>query len=332
MNALNYYQGKNVLITGGGGFIGSNLASKLVELGAEVTIMDSKLPGHGFNEFNLAHLKDRVILDFADIRDSEAAKRNVQGKDIIFNLAAQVGEKNSISNPSLDRQINIEGHCKVLDIVSRFNPSARLIFTGSRLEYGKTTEKMPISEDHPLNPMTPYAINKALGEQLYLRANREEGLQTIAVRIANPYGPRASINNPGYCIVNWFVGRALRGENLPVYGEGSQKRDYIFIDDLVEAMTRLAVCPRAVGNVYNIGSGEGVAFKTMASSIVDIVGGESKVTHIPWPDEAKDRETGDFIANITRLREVTNWTPRFSLTDGLKKTAEFYRNNLIHYK
>jgi len=337
------YCNKKILVTGGGGFIGSNLANRLVNLGAEVTLMDSKLINHGFNEFNLKNIKDKVKLDYSDIRDEQAVIKNISGKDIIFNLAAHVGEKNSLENPELDREINIGGHKIVLDLILKNNPQARIIFTGSRLQYGKIEDyttcdggvcggsNLPISEEQPMHPITPYAMNKMFGEQMYLKYNQKFGLKTIAVRIANPYGPRASITNPGYCIVNWFIGRALSGKDLPVYGEGTQIRDYIFIDDVVNALVTLGVSENSIGQVYNIGSGKGITFVEMAQLIEKLAQNSSKVKFIPWPEDAKDRETGNFIANINKISRETGWTPSCNLEEGLTKTFEFYKKNQKYY-
>jgi len=332
METTNKYLNKKVLITGGGGFIGSNLATKLVGLGAKVRIMDSQLKGHGFNRFNLAHLQDKIELDFADIRNVESVERNITGQEIIFNLAAQVGEKNSLIDPALDKAINIGGHCNVLETVLRYNPSARIIFTGSRLQYGKIECNLPVSEDEPLNPITPYAKNKAEGERIYLAMHKEKGLQTTAVRITNPYGPGASISNPGYCITNWFIGKAIEGSNLPIYGKGDQLRDYLYIDDLVDALLLVGIDKQAVGQIFNIGSGIGTPFNYMAEKIVELTEGtKSKIKFVDWPEDAKDRETGDFVANITRIRQCLGWSPKYSLEEGLRKTIDFYKLNKQHY-
>ncbi len=332
MDTVNKYLNKKVLITGGGGFIGSNLATKLVELGANVKIMDSQLKGHGFNNFNLAHLRGRIEIDFADIRDREAVERNIAGQEIIFNLAAQVGEKNSLDNPGLDKEINVGGHCNVLDAVFKINPSARIVFTGSRLQYGKINGLMPVAEDRPLNPLTPYAKNKTLGEQIYMNMHKQRSMQTTAVRIANPYGPRASITNPGYCITNWFVGRALAGSDLSIYGDGNQLRDYLYIDDLVDALLLVGIEKKAVGQVFNVGSGIGTPFSEMAQKIVELTKEtNSRVKFVEWPVDAKDRETGDFVADISKIRDFLNWSPRYSLGEGLKKTIDFYKLNGQEY-
>ncbi len=328
----NAYEGRNVLITGGGGFIGSNLAIKLVDLGAKVSIMDSKLVPYGYNDFNLSSIRDKIELDYSDIRDMKAVERNVAGKDVIFNLAAQVGEKISEENPELDRDINIYGHGNVLDACKRKNRDVKILFPGSRMQYGKTNGDSPISEDHPMNPMTPYAKNKVLGEKMHLDLFENYGINASAVRIANPFGPMASISNPGYCIVNWFIGKAIRGEGLPIYGDGTQLRDYVSIDDVVDAMLVVGADDNSNGQAYNVGSGDGTMFKDMAQKIVDASGNnKAKLKFIEWPSDAKSRETGHFTADISKIKRELDWQPTHTLEDSLIKTVNFYKENMGHY-
>lgn len=331
MELNNSYSGKKVLITGGGGFIGSNLAIRLIELGAEISIMDARLKPYGYNPFNLSSIKDKIKIDFSDIRDKTAVERNIANKEIIFNLAAQVGEKLSEQNPELDRDINVNGHRNFLETCVAINPAAKVLFSGSRLQYGKTEEVSLVSEDHPMNPLSHYAKNKMIGEQMYQDFFNKEGLKTVSFRIANPFGPRAIISNPGYCIVNWFVGRALNGQNLPIYGDGTQQRDYIFIDDLVEAMTIAAIKEESSGKIYNVGSGRGCLFKDMAQKVSTLAETTSKLEFLEWPAEAKNRETGNFVADISKIKRELEWAPNYSLEAGLKKTMEFYKENISYY-
>lgn len=326
------YKWKNVLITGGGGFIGSNLAIKLVDLDAKVSIVDSKLVPYGYNDFNLSSIYDKIEFDCSDIRDSEAVEKNILGKDIIFNLAAQVGEKISEENPELDKDINIFGHYNVLDACRKKNRNVKILFPGSRMQYGKTIGNSPVSENHPMNPLTHYAKNKVLGERMYLDFFENHGMNTTAVRIANPFGPMASISNPGYCIVNWFIAKAIRGEELPIYGDGMQLRDYIFIDDVVDAMVVAGADDNSNGQVYNVGSGKGIMFKDMAQKIVDASGNDkAKLKFIEWPADAKNRETGHFTADISKIKRELDWQPTHILEDSLMKTMDFYKKNMKYY-
>ncbi len=332
MDLNSEYKNKKVLITGGGGFIGSNLAIKLVNLGAEVSIMDSKLKPYGYNSFNLEPIQNKIQIDYSDIRDKSAVERNIVGKDIVFSLAAQVGEKISEENPYLDWEINILGHSNILQACELNNKGARILFSGSRLQYGRTNGVDIISESHPMNPLTNYARNKVIGEKMYKEFSNK-GLETVMFRITNPFGPRALISNPGYCVVNWFIYRALNKKELPIYGNGLQSRDYIFIDDLTEAMAIAGVHKEAPGNIYNVGSGERSSFREMAQKIVELSGNnETKLNFIEWPQDAKNRETGGFVADISKIKKDLGWRPVYTLKDGLKKTIEFYRENIDHYK
>ena len=327
------YYGKKVLVTGGAGFIGSNLAIRLVELGANVYIADCKLKGYGANDFNLKSIGDRIKFFDVDIRDADRITRLISSIDVIFNLAAQVGESSGEKDPYLDLDINILGHHNVLEACRKINPRARLVFPGSRLQYGRINDDTEIvSEEQPMNPLSTYARDKVFGEKMYLDYHRKHGLKTTVLRIANPFGPRASIRNPGYCIVNWFVGKALRGEALPVYGDGAQLRDYIYIDDLVDAFLVAGAHKDAIGKVYNVGSGKGTKFKDMAELITDLSGNSSTlINFVEWPEQARQRETGNFVADISRIRNELGWAPRVELPEAVKKTIEFYKENMAHY-
>jgi nucleoside-diphosphate-sugar epimerase len=330
MDLSSEYKGKRVLITGGGGFIGSNLAIKLVNLGAEVSIMDAKLKPYGFNLFNLHPILDKIKIDYSDIRDKVSVERNIAGKDVIFSLAAQVGEKISEENPSLDEEINIFGHKNILEACEKKNKNARILFSGSRLQYGKTGAEV-ISEQHSMHPMTPYAKNKVRGEKMYSKFFEKNNLETVMFRITNPFGPRASILNPGYCIVNWFVGRALNHKDLPIYGDGMQSRDYIFIDDLTEAMATAGVHENAPGKIYNVGSGTKSLFKEMAQKVAEFSGNGTQLIFLEWPEDAKNRETGNFVADVSKIKNELGWKSKYSLDEGLKKTIEYYKENMEHY-
>jgi UDP-glucose 4-epimerase len=330
MDLGDQYKDKNVLITGGGGFIGSNLAIRLVELGANVSIM-TRLRHGGYNPFNLYPITDRIRIDFSDIRNKVAVERNVADQEIIFNLAAQVGERLSEINPQIDMDINIGGHKNILDACARLNPGVKILFSGSRLQYGKTDGQECVSETHPMVPISNYAKNKMIGEKMHQDFFEKGLLKTISFRIANPFGPRASISNPGYCIVNWFIGRALNNQPITIYGDGSQLRDYLFIDDLTEAMLIAGIKNESIGKTYNVGSGNGSVFRDMAQQIVNITGTKIKLEFMDWPTDAKNRETGGFVFDIGKIKHELGWAPRVSLEDGLRRTIEYYRKNITHY-
>ncbi len=325
------YAGKNVLITGGLGFIGSNLAEKLVKLGANVFILDANLPRYGANTFNIESIKDKIILDYGDIRDPVVVKRNVAGKDIIFNLAGQVDHNYSMEDPHLDIDINCKGHVNILEECRKNNPKCRIIFPGSRFQYGKIADHdLPVNENHQLRPLSIYAVNKTAGELYYKAYHDHHGLNTVVFRIGNPYGPKAQIKHSGYCIVNWFIRKALQEEDITIFGEGNQLRDYIFIDDLVEAFLIAGVHPKANGKIYNVSSGTGTQFIEMAEKIIELVG-KGKVVKVPWPKNYQNVETGNFYADISKIHYDLDWTPKIKFEEGIKKTIEFYKQNLDKY-
>ncbi len=326
------YRGRNVLITGGLGFIGSNLAHKMVKLDANVTLMDSRIEGLGANDFNLVGIEERVTLDESDIRDPAAVNRLVANAQVIFDLAAQVDYKRSNREPVFDASINFQGHMNVIE-ACRTNPGCRIVFPGSRTQYGRVTEAdLPVKEDHPLeilNPPSAYTLNKTAIEMLLHLVHKVHGLDSVVLRLTNPFGPRAQIKNSSYCVLNWFIGQALQGKPLTVFGEGEQLRDYAYIDDVVDAFAVAGVHPNPKSRVYNIGSGEHISFKAMTAQIAELTGAEVK--HIPYPKSQKGFETGDFYADVSRAKEELGWEPAIGFKEGLKRTVDYYREHLAKY-
>jgi nucleoside-diphosphate-sugar epimerase len=328
------YRGKRVLITGGLGFIGSSIAHRIVELEAEVTIMDSKLEGLGANYFNIRDIKDRVTLSEADITDEAAVIEQARGKDVIFDMAAQVDYKRSNREPEFDARINFQGHQNILEACRTGNPNCRIVFPGSRTQYGKVTEAdLPVKEDHPLEtnlPPSVYTSHKTAMEMRLRLLNRDHQVDAIVLRLTNPFGPRAQIHNNSYCVANWMIGQALQGNPLKIFGDGKQLRDYVYIDDVVEAFAVAGTHPDPQSRVYNVGSGKGISFKDMAHAIADIVGGV-QVEYIKYPKDHKVFETGHFYADVSRAKAELGWEPKASLEEGLRKTVDYYKENLGKY-
>ena len=320
---------KKVLITGGLGMIGSTIAHKLVEIGADVTLIDAFIEPYGANYFNIKGIENKVTVNISDIRDKESIKELVFGKDIIFNLAGQVSHNDSLENPFLDADINYIGQLNVLEAVRKYASNATVLFAGSRLQFGEI-EKIPVSEDHPLKPKTPYALNKGASENLYLFYHRVHSISTVVFRIANPYGPRAQMRHPKYCIINWFLRLAIDNQTIKIFGDGNQVRDYIYIDDLAEAFILAAVNERAAGEVFNIGSGVGTRFKDMANLILKNVK-KGEVEHVPWPEKYINVETGDYISDIRKAERMLGWVPKTSLKEGVKRMFRYYQKNGKYY-
>jgi UDP-glucose 4-epimerase len=326
---LEQYKNKRVLITGGMGMIGSSIAHRLVALGAEVRIVDARLEPYGANDFNIKDVKEKVNLYRADIRDKEKMAPLIEWSEIIFNLAGQVSHNDSIKNPFLDTEINYIGHLNVLEIARKLNPRVKILYSGTRMQYGRV-EKIPVAEDHPQRPLSPYALNKSAAENLYLFYHRIYNIPVVIFRITNPYGPRGQVKHHKYCIVNWFTRLSIENKTITIFGDGSQVRDYLFIDNLTDAFVKAGIEPAADGEVFNAGSGEGTSFKKMAETIVAIAGSGS-ITHIPWPDHYINVETGDFVADISKIKRIIHWQPEIPLKEGIRRTIAFYRKNLTYY-
>lgn len=320
--------GKQVLITGGAGFLGSSLAQTLVALGAKVTLLDAQMPLYGGNRFNVENILDVIEFKEGDIRDLDMMRELVADKDIIYNLAAQVSYLDAKDRPFDDLDINGRGHLTVLEAMKDEAPEATIIFSSSRMVYGKI-QTVPVSEEHPTEPLSLYGIHKLLGEKYYRYYARTFGLRTVTARIPNPYGPRMQMKHSRYSIVGWFVRQAMEGGELTIYGDGQQQRDYIYIDDIVDAFLHLAASGQA-GEVYNIGTHERVTFEQMVEAVMAAVGGGEK-TYLPWPEDYEKNETGDYIADTRRIEAATGWKPQVPLAEGLQETVEFYRQNKDHY-
>lgn len=309
--------------------IGSTIAIKAVHAGAQVTLMDACIEPYGANLFNVASIREDVRINYADIRDKEAFKCLVKDHDIIFDLAGQVSHNDSLHDPFLDADINYIGHLNVLESVRRYNPDAVVMHAGSRLQFGRI-ETIPVAEDHPLRPRTPYAMNKTAAENMYLFYHQIHGIRCIMFRIANPYGPRSQMKHSKYSMINWFIRQAMEGKTIKVFGDGSQIRDYIYVDDLAEAFIHASVAEGCVGEVFNVGSGIGSTFREMVDCIVSTVG-RGKAECVPWPADYVNVETGDYVTDIAKFRRFTGWQPCTSLSDGIRLTVDYYRVCLPEY-
>jgi UDP-glucose 4-epimerase len=324
-----HFKNKNILITGGLGMIGSSIANQLVKWGARVTIIDACLKPYGANEFNIHASRDKIKFYKIDIRDLKALPPIIKGCDIIFNLAGQVSHNDSLENPFLDTEINYCGHLNVLETVRRVNPKIKILYSGSRLQFGKI-EKIPVNEAHLQRPLTPYALNKSAAESMYLFYQRLHGIPVVIFRIANPYGPRGQMLHNKYCMINWFIRQAMENKTITIYGNGEQIRDYIYIDDLVAAFIHAAVDEGCDGQAFNVGSGLGVTFNKMAEIIIQTVR-MGKVIHIPWPKNYINVETGDYISDIKKIKNVLGWQPEIGLAEGIAKTHAYYKKFKSHY-
>ncbi len=307
------------LVIGGLGFIGINLTSRLAEHGTRVTVFNRPGERHRDAAAECERWGARVVT--GDVRDVDAIAEAVQNQDVIFDLAGQSGAVRSMEDPWTDLDVNCRGTLVLIEALRKFNAGAKLVFAGSRLAYGHTGSD-PVVETDPLRPACIHAVHKVAAEQYLNIYARVYGLRCAIGRLTNPYGPGQPRERSAYGVVNRLIHLALAGETLRIYGDGRQLRDYIYVDDAVDALVALADSG-CDGGVFNIGSGVGTPLVDMAQAIVGLAGG--RVEFVDWPRLAELVETGDFVADIDRIRRTTGWQPRVSLHDGLQRTVAFYR-------
>ena len=317
------YKNKNVLITGGLGFLGSNIAHKLVEYGANVTIIDALLSFYGGNKFNISGIENKVQVIIGDIRDFRLTEKTIEGKDIIFNLAAQVSYIDSINIPLDDLDINCKGHLIVLDACRHRNPDARLIFSSSRMVLGELLYS-PVTEDHPTEPLSIYGIHKLTGEKYYQTYHKTYGLKTVVLRITNPYGIRQQMKHSKYSLVGWFLRQAMEDKTIQIFGDGKQLRDYIYVDDIVTAFLKAGISDKAIGQIYNIGLGKSSQFLEMVKTVLKVAG-KGKIECVPWPKNYEKIETGSFEMSMEKAKKDLKWFPRIELEEGIKRMCEYYK-------
>jgi nucleoside-diphosphate-sugar epimerase len=329
MSTLNdFYKGRKVLITGGLGFLGSNLSCRLAELGADVSALDCRLPVHGANLFNISGVESRVKWVDGDIRDQKLVEKLIAENQVVFNFAAQTSHTDSMQNPHLDADINTHGQLNILEAARKLNPSIRLVYCSTRAIYGASSEKL-VPEETFLNPMDVYAVHKLAGEYYHRIYVSVFGLNAVILRVANGYGPRAQMKAPSFGILNWFTRLAIDGQDIKIFGDGKQVRDYVYVDDISEAFVQMGARSDLKGEIFNVGSGQGVPLIDIVQKIVKIAG-KGKIVHVPWPETNKKIDVGDFIADIRKL-SGTGWKTTVALDEGLKKTVEFYEKNKQHY-
>lgn len=325
----NNFKGKKVLVTGGLGFVGSNLSIKLSSLGADVLIVDNMLPRQGGNIFNIEPVKDKVKVNISDIRNPTSMNHLVKGMDYIFHIAGQVNHVDSVKDPLNDLSINVEGTLVLMEALRMNNPEAKVIFTGTRGEYGSSLS-LPVSENHAINPIGIYAITNFAAERIVLTYHNLHHIKSLCLRITNTFGPRHQMAHDEYGVFNWFIRKAMDNEVIPIFGDGRILRDYLYIDDLIESLILIAETDSAYGEVYNVGSGVPLSFVDLAKKIIGIAG-TGKVDYTEFTSERKALEPGDYYADITKIKNAIGWQPKISLDEGIKLTIEFYKKYKKNY-
>ncbi|MBK8051438.1 MAG: NAD-dependent epimerase/dehydratase family protein [Anaerolineales bacterium] len=329
MTYLSDYAGRSILVTGGMGFIGSNLARRLVDLDAHVTLVDSLIPDYGGNWHNLAGYQDRLRVNIADVRDPYSMHALVQGQDILFNLAGQVSHMDSMTDPYTDLEINTRSQLSILEACRYENPQIKVIYAGTRQQYGKP-RYLPLDEDHLQAPTDVNGVNKLAGEWYHIVYNNAYGLRTTSLRLTNTYGPRQLVKHDRQGFIGWFIRKAVRNEEIQIYGDGTQLRDLTYVDDVVDAFLRAGAREQANGRVYNLGGQHPINLLELANLIV-ATAGRGRVRLIPWPDQRKKIDIGDVYSSYQRIQDELGWQPVIPLAEGLHRTINFYLQNGEHY-
>ncbi len=323
-----FYAGRQTLITGGLGFIGSTLAIALCDLGADVTLVDSMIPGYGGNLHNIAPVRERAAVNISDVRDRASMNYLVQGCDCLFNLAGTLSHVDSMRDPFTDLEINCVSQLSILESCRRFNPGVKVVFAGTRGQYGRTGSE-PVGEDTPMRPVDVNGINNIAGESYHLLYNDAYGIRACSLRLSNTYGPRHQMAHARQGVLNWFLRQLIDGQRIRLYGTGEQVRDTNYVDDVVEAFLLAMMDDRTNGQAYNLG-GEPLSLRAFVEEAVGVNGG-GDFEVIPFPEDAKKIEVGDYIADWSRIRDLLGWKPRVGLKDGIARTLSYYRAHRDFY-
>lgn len=329
MNMSNEYRSKRVMITGGLGFIGSNLAHRLVELGAEVLIVDSLIPDHGGNLFNIEGIADQLRVNIADVRDRNGMDYLVRGQEYIFNLAGQVSHMDSMRDPYTDLEINCRSQLSLLEACRYNNPTVKIVYASTRQIYG-TADYLPVDERHLVHPTDVNGINKMAGEWYHILYSNVYGVRATSLRLTNTYGPRQLVKHNRQGFIGWFIRLAVDGEEISLYGDGKQLRDLNHVDDVVEAFLLAGASNAVNGEVFNLGGTRPVSLLEIVDTLIDLCPGAS-YRLVPFPEDKKRIDIGDYYGDYSKIETTLGWKPQVSLRDGLADAIEFYRQNKEHY-
>ena len=324
-----FFRKRAVLITGGLGFIGSTLARRLLELEARVTLVDSLIPEYGGNLFNIADIRDRLEVNISDVRDPYSMRHLVRGKDVLFNLAGQTSHLDSMRDPKPDLEINCNAQLSILETCRHENPGIRIVFAGTRQIYGRP-DYLPVDEKHPIRPVDVNGINKTAGEWYHLLYQATYGIPCCVLRLTNTYGPRMRVRDARQTFLGIWLRRLIEGQPIQVFGDGAQRRDFNFVDDVVTALLCAAANDKASGQVYNLGGGEVLALKELAALLVEVNGG-GRFELVPFADDLKKIDVGDYYGDFRKIKAELGWQPQVPLREGLRRSLEFYRANRAQY-
>lgn len=324
-----FYRGRRVMITGGLGFIGSNLARQLVELGADVLIVDSMLRDYGGNLFNIDGIADRLRVNIADVRMQSTMGVLAKGREVIFNLAGQVSHIDSMRDPYTDLDINCRAQLSLLEACRVHAPGVRVVFAGTRQVYGRP-DYLPVDERHLVRPADINGVNKSAGEYYHLLYNNVFDLRACSLRLTNVYGPRQLIRHNRQGFIGWFIRLALDDQEIQVFGDGSQMRDFVYVDDAADAFLRAGASDACDGDVFNVGGLEPISHRDLVSLLIETAG-SGRVRYVEWPEEKKRIDIGSFYSDSTKFQRTVGWMPRVNLREGLRRTLAFYREHEAQY-
>ncbi|MFT7243989.1 MAG: UDP-glucose 4-epimerase [Candidatus Azotimanducaceae bacterium] len=326
---MNSYKNKSVLITGGLGFIGSNLCRALVRDNAKVTVVDSLIPLYGGNRFNVADIKDQIDINISDVRDVHGMEHLLQNQDYLFNLAGQTSHLDSMTDPQTDLEINAAAQLSILESCRAHNPDIKIVFASTRQLYGKP-DYLPVDEQHPIRPVDVNGINKLAGEWYHLLYNNVYNIRATALRLTNTYGPGMRVKDARQTFLGIWIRQLIEGKTIQVFGDGKQLRDFNYVDDCVNALLLAGASDSANGKVYNLGSHEVISLGDLAEKLTGLgFGGSSEL--VPFPEDRKAIDIGDYYSNYGLIEQDLGWKPETNLTDGLARTIAWYQEHQQHY-
>lgn len=323
------FANRKVLITGGAGFIGSNLAARLVGLGARVTVLDNLLPGCGGNLFNLEPIQDRIRIKIMDLRDDRGLQPLVEGQDYLFNLAGRSSHMDSMRDPYGDLDANCRAHLAILEACRIGNPDLRIVFASTRQLYGKP-DSLPVSEQHALRPIDINGIHKLAGEWYHTLYHEIYGIHSCTLRLTNTYGPRMRVKDARQTFLGLWIRLVTQNKPFEVWG-GEQLRDFTYVDDAVDAFLLAAACDAAKGQIYNLGGDSVVSLKDLAETLITHHKG-GNYTICAFPDDRKAIDIGDYYSDFGAIHRDLGWTPKVGLVDGLMQTMDYFRQHLQQYE
>jgi UDP-glucose 4-epimerase len=331
MNAdyQSFYRGRRVMITGGLGFIGSNLARQLVALGADVLLVDSLIPDYGGNLFNIDGLNGALRVNIADVRQQSTMNYLVRDREVIFNLAGQVSHIDSMRDPYQDLEINCRSQLTILEACRRNNPHTKVVFAGTRQVYGKP-DHLPVDERHLVRPTDINGINKVAGEYYHLVYNNVFGVRACSLRLTNVYGPRQLLRHNRQGFIGWFIRLAIEDQEIQIFGDGTQLRDFVYVDDAADAFLRAGASDACNGEVFNVGGSEPISHLDLVAMLLEVAG-TGRYKMVEWPAEKKAIDIGSFYADSTKFKKTVGWEPQVGLREGLARTIAYYREHLARY-